>query len=87
MIIHANLIDELEWRNLIYMNIHIDEEIKQKWPSHEFRGVVRQSKHGFKYIEAYHKTLNQTYFYVFGADSFVDKEGIQCGAPELIYEK
>ena len=68
------------------MNIHVSKEIQEKWISHEFRGIPRQSKFGFKYIEAYHKTLNQTFFYVFGADSFVDKEGIMCGAPELIFD-
>lgn len=67
------------------MNIHVTEEIKNKWPSHEFRGITRQSKHGFRYIEARHKVIGETYFYVFGADSFVDKDGIACGAPELIF--
>jgi hypothetical protein len=69
------------------MNIHVTKEIVDKWPSHEFRGIARQSKYGFKYIEAHNKGLNQTQFYVFGADSFVDREGIMCGAPELIFEK
>jgi hypothetical protein len=68
------------------MNIHVTEAIKTKWPSHEFRGMPRKSKFGFTYIEAKHLALNSTYFYVFGADSFVDREGIQCGAPELIFE-
>ena len=63
------------------------KEIQEKWCSHEFRGIPRQSRHGFVYIEARHKTLNETYFYVFGADSFVDKEGILAGAPELIFDK
>lgn len=69
-----------------FMNIHISQEIKAKWPSHEFRGIPRHSRHGFTYIEAYHKVLRQTFFYVFGADSFVDKEGVELGAPELIFE-
>jgi hypothetical protein len=67
------------------MNIHVSKEIIEEWPTFEFRGVPRQSRHGFTYIEAYHKVLNQTFFYVFGADSFVDREGIMCGAPELIF--
>lgn len=67
-------------------NIHVQQEIKNKWPEFEFRGIRRKSgKYGFEYIEAHHVVLNQTFFYVFGADSFVDKEGIQCGAPELIF--
>lgn len=67
------------------MNIHVSEEIKNKWPSHEFRGTRRKSRHGFEYIEAYHKVLNQTFYYVFGADSFIDKCGLDKGAPELIF--
>lgn len=67
------------------MNIHVSQEIIDRWPSHEFLGVRRKSKHGFEYIEAYHKALNQTFFYVFGADSFVDDWGIKNGAPELIF--
>lgn len=68
------------------MNPYVSKEIQEKWISHEFRGKLRVSRHGFSYIEANHKTLNQTFFYVIGADSFVDKEGILCGAPELIFE-
>lgn len=68
------------------MNIYVDKKIQDKWPSHEFRGVRRKSSYGFTYIEAWHKTLNQTFFYVFGADSFIDNEGIKRGAPELIFE-
>lgn len=68
------------------MNIHVPQEIKDRWPSHDFRGIPRQSRHGFTYIEAHYKVLGHTYFYVFGADSFVDKAGIECGAPELIFQ-
>lgn len=68
------------------MNNYVTSEIKDKWPSHEFRGIPRISRHGFTYIEAHHKVLKQTFFYVFGADAFIDKEGIQSGAPELIFE-
>jgi hypothetical protein len=68
------------------MNIHIPEEIIKRWPSHEFRGIPRTSRQGLKYVEAYNKALNQTQFYVFGADSFVDKEGMMSGAPELIFD-
>ena len=67
------------------MNVHVSQEIQEKWCSHEFRGIPRLSRFGFKYIEARHKVLEDTFFYVFGADSFVDKEGIRCGAPELIF--
>ena len=68
------------------MNIHVSKEIVDKWPSHEFRGQRRRSlKYGFEYMEAYHKTLGQTFYYIFEADSFVDYLGVQCGAPELIF--
>ncbi len=66
-------------------NIYISDKIQKEWPSHEFRGKRRISKWGFEYMEAKHLTLEQTQFYVFGANSFVDKEGIQCGCPELIF--
>lgn len=69
------------------MNTHVSKEIRDRWPSHEFRGTPRQSRHGFKYIEAHHKVLNETQFYVFGADSFVCRDSILCGAPELIFEQ
>ena len=68
------------------MNIHVSQEIRDRWPQFEFRGVPRKSRYGFTYIEANYKVLNQTFFYVFGADSFVDKEGILSGAPELIFK-
>ena len=67
------------------MNIHVSKEIIDRWPSHEFKGKPKISRLGLKYIEAYHKVLNQTFFYVFGADSFIDKESMLCGAPELIF--
>ena len=67
------------------MNMYVSQKIIDRWPSHEFRGKPRKSVRGFTYMEAHHKILNDTYFYVFGADSFVDKEGILAGAPELIF--
>ena len=69
------------------MNVHVSKEIQDRWPQFEFRGIPRTSKHGFIYLEAYYKVLNQTLCYVFGADSFVEREGIKCGAPELIFDE
>ncbi len=68
------------------MNVYITKEIQEKWPTFDFRGKIRKSKHGFEYMEAYHKVLQDTFFYVFGADSFVDVIGIKCGASELIFK-
>lgn len=64
---------------------NVPQEIIDRWPSHEFSGPVRLSRFGFKYVEAHHHTLNEKFYYVFGADSFVDRDGILCGAPELIF--
>lgn len=67
------------------MNIHVPQSIRDKWVSHDFRGIRKKSKHGFTYMEAYHRVLHQTFFYVFEADSFIDKIGLELGAPELIF--
>lgn len=69
-----------------FMNIYVSKEIQEKWCSHEFRGKIKISQAGFKYCEAYHKTLKQTFFYIFGADACIDKESILAGAPELIFD-
>ncbi len=70
------------------MNIHISEEIRKEWPQFEFLGQRRKSlKYGFEYIKAKHLVLDQTFFYVFGANSFVDENGIKNGAPELIFNE
>jgi hypothetical protein len=68
------------------MNIHVSQAIKDKWPSHDFRGKPKLSRHGFIYIEAYHRVLRQTFFYVFDADSFIDIDGLKHGASELIFD-
>lgn len=67
-------------------NIHVSEKIRKEWPQFEFIGIPRKSISGLTYIKAKHLVLEQTFFYVYGANSFVDKEGILCGAPELIFE-
>ena len=69
----------------ILMNIYASKEIQDRWVSHEFRGKIRKSRLGLFYIEAYHKTLNNTFFYVFGADSCIDIDSMKIGAPELIF--
>jgi hypothetical protein len=68
------------------MNIHVPQEIRDRWPAFEFEGVPRVSKHGFIYQQAFHKILGDTYFYVYGADSFVCRDSIRCGASELIFD-
>lgn len=68
------------------MNIHIPSHIRDKWTSHEFRGKIKKSKSGYVYMEAYHKVLQQTYYYIFGADSFIDIVGLKNGASELIFD-
>ena len=73
--------------NKIVMNIHVSKAIQDRWKSHEFRGVRRTSRYGFDYIMAFHKILGENYFYVFGANSFVDRDGISQGAPELIFSE
>ena len=68
-------------------NTFLTQAIIDKWPSHEFRNRPRQSRHGFVYQEALHRVLNQSFFYVYGADSFVCIDSIKVGAPELIFDK
>lgn len=70
------------------MNIHIPSHIRNKWTSHDFRGKIKKSNSsGYVYMEAYHKVLRQTYYYIFGADSFIDIVGLKNGAPELVFEE
>ena len=65
--------------------MNIDQNIIDKWPCHEFRGKPFKSRHGFTYVEALHKSTDTTYFYVVEADSFVCRDSLKIGAPELIF--
>ena len=74
-----------KYEDLLPGSTDIPQEVIDRWPSHEFSGPIRLSRFGFKYVEAHHTTLNDKFYYVFGADSFLDKDGILCGGPELIF--
>lgn len=65
--------------------MNITDEIKQKWASHDFKEVVYKSVHGFHYTIAYHLSLDQYFYYIIEADSFIDEFGLKNGAPELIF--
>jgi len=59
------------------MNIHVSEEIRNKYPTYEFRGTRFTLRNGKEYIRALHKTLNDIHFYSFEEDFFwLDKDDI-----------
>ena len=51
------------------MNIHVSDEIKDKYPHMEFRGKQRQMNDR-TVMEAYNPATNQTFFYSFDEDFF-----------------
>ena len=51
------------------MNIHVPENIKEKYPHMEFRGKQRQLNDR-TVIEAYNNATNQNFFYSFDEDFF-----------------
>ena len=51
------------------MNIHVPEDIKNKYPHMEFRGKVRTVKDR-PVIEAYNPVTEDTFFYSFEEDFF-----------------
>jgi len=51
------------------MNIHVPEEIKNKYPHMEFRGKIRTIKDR-PVIEAYNPVTEDTFFYSFEEDFF-----------------
>ena len=51
------------------MNIHVPEDIKNKYPHMEFRGKIRTVK-GRNIIEAYNPATEITFFYSFEEDFF-----------------
>lgn len=57
------------------MNIHVSQEIVDKYPTYEFRGKKFHLSDGNNYIRAHHKTLERTFYYCFETDWFwFDKE-------------
>jgi hypothetical protein len=59
------------------MNIHVPEEIKQKWCNYEFLGKPIKLRDGKTYMRAYSKFFETTHFYCF-EDDFIwfDKNDI-----------
>ena len=51
------------------MNIHVPEDLKNKYPQYEFRGKIRTSKDR-TVIEAYNPVTEITFFYSFEEDFF-----------------
>jgi uncharacterized protein with HEPN domain len=51
------------------MNIHVPEDIKNKYPHMEFRGKIRTIKDR-PVIEAYNPVTEDTFFYSFEEDFF-----------------
>ena len=51
------------------MNIHVPEDIKNKYPQYEFRGKIRTIKDR-PVIEAYNPVTEDTFFYSFEEDFF-----------------
>lgn len=50
------------------MNIHVPEQIQNKWSQYEFIGVPFEYKDGRKMIRAHHKVLGMTHYYSFEED-------------------
>ena len=65
------------------MNIHISEEIKNKYPNMEFRGKPRNIKNR-TVIEAFNHATNQNFYYSFQEDFFWFTN---CEIPEWFIEK
>lgn len=51
-------------------NAYVSQEIQDKWPTYEFLGKPIRLGNGKTYMRAYHKILEQTHYYEFGADWF-----------------
>ena len=51
------------------MNIHVPEDLKNKYPHMEFRGKIRTIKNR-PVIEAYNPVTEDTFFYSFEEDFF-----------------
>ncbi len=57
------------------MNIHVPQEIIDKYPTYTFEGKPFHLSNGNHYIRAKHYTLGRTHFYCFEEDFFwMDKE-------------
>ena len=51
------------------MNIHVPEDLKNKYPQYEFRGKIR-TINDRPVIEAYNPVTEDTFFYSFEEDFF-----------------
>jgi len=65
------------------MNIHVPEEIRQKYPNMEFRGKPRQIK-GRSVIEAVNHATDMRFYYSFDEDFFWF---VDCEMPEWLMRK
>jgi hypothetical protein len=61
----------------IYMNIHVPEDIRKRWPNYEFTGKPFKLRDGKTYIRAYSKVFEVNHFYCY-EDDFIwfDKNDI-----------
>lgn len=51
------------------MNIHVPEEIQDRWPTYQWLGLPFEVN-GKRYIRAFHRTLGMTHFYDFEQNFF-----------------
>ncbi len=57
------------------MNVHVPQEIIDKYPTYNFEGKSFSLSNGKHYIRALHIPFNKTHFYCFEEDFFYfDKE-------------
>ena len=52
------------------MNIHISNELRERYPTYEFLGKPIKLRNGKNYMRAHHKVLERTLFYCFEDDFF-----------------
>jgi hypothetical protein len=52
------------------MNIHVPDNIKEKWPNYEFTGKPIKLRDGKTYMRAYSKCFEKTHLYCFEDDWF-----------------
>jgi hypothetical protein len=59
------------------MNIHVPQDIIDKYPTYYFEGKSFVLSNGKHYIRAFHKTFQKIHFYCFEEDFFwMDKTDI-----------
>ena len=52
------------------MNIHVSDEIRNKWPNYEFLGKPFKLLNGKTYMRAHSHVFEVTHFYCFEEDFF-----------------